>query len=135
MRARGARVRKDRPRGRPSKYHNRRVAYDGYVFDSMAEMHRYQQLVAAQEDGRISDLQVHPRFEVLEEFEDAQGTKVRPITYMADFSYRQDGRTIVEDVKGVETKEFKLKEKLFRYRFRGQQNIELRVLPVDSMAT
>jgi hypothetical protein len=37
----------------------------------------------------------------------------RKITYVADFQYLRDGKTIVEDVKGVQTPVFRMKLKLF----------------------
>jgi len=42
-----------------------------------------------------------------------RGKTVRSIVYKADFEYLEDGQTIIEDVKGVQTPVFKLKMKLF----------------------
>jgi hypothetical protein len=55
----------------------------------------------------------------------ADGQRVQPITYVCDFRYIEDGREIVEDVKGVSTALFRVKEKLFRYRY---PQIELRIV-------
>ena len=60
-----------------------------------------------------------------EGFVDGEGKKVRPIYYKADFTYTQDGREIVEDVKGIDratgkirsTEAFQLKWKLLRARY------------------
>ena len=38
----------------------------------------------------------------------------RATTYVADFVYEQDGKTIVEDTKGFRTKEYELKKKMMR---------------------
>ena len=38
----------------------------------------------------------------------------RATTYVADFVYLQDGKTIVEDTKGFRTKEYELKKKMMR---------------------
>lgn len=38
----------------------------------------------------------------------------RSTTYVADFVYLQDGKTIVEDTKGFRTKEYELKKKMMR---------------------
>ena len=47
--------------------------------------------------------------------------RVRPIVYRADFTYRErtgDGwRPVVEDVKGVRTKEYNMKRKMMLEKF------------------
>ena len=73
--------------------------------------------MAYQESGDISDLQVHPTFELFPAFTDRTGKQQRAIIYEADFSYIQDGVLIVEDVKGALTEVFKLKQKLFLARY------------------
>ena len=37
------------------------------------------------------------------------------MTYAADFVYTEDGQTVVEDAKGVRTKEYIIKRKLMLY--------------------
>jgi hypothetical protein len=100
-----------------SKYGNRRVAVDGFSFDSQAEADRYSDLLLMVKAGAISNLAVHPTFELQAAFVDATGRRHRAISYEGDFSYTEDGRAVVEDVKGMRTEVFKLKEKLFRYRY------------------
>ena len=79
-------------------------------FDSAAEADRYEQLKEMAEAGTIDQLEVHPTFQVT--------VNGHPICkYEADFRYRiKPGRlgqrTLVEDVKGMETAEYKLKRKL-----------------------
>ena len=41
------------------------------------------------------------------------GRTFRKIEYIADFQYIENGKTIVEDVKGIQTDVFKLKHKIF----------------------
>lgn len=53
------------------------------------------------------------------------GKTFRKIEYVADFQYEQDGKIIVEDVKGMETDVFKLKKKLFEYKYK---DLELRII-------
>ena len=36
---------------------------------------------------------------------------------MADFRYEENGKLVVEDVKGVRTREYILKRKMFKYRY------------------
>jgi hypothetical protein len=102
---------------RRNKYHNHRVKRGELTFDSKAEAERYARLRAYQEAGHITDLQVHPTFELFPPFTDRTGKKQRAIVYEADFSYIQDGLLIVEDVKGALTEAFKLKQKMFLARY------------------
>lgn len=97
---------------------------DGQRFASKAEARRYQELRLLERTGAIQGLELQPSFLLQESFTDAAGTKHRAIHYVADFRYREAGRIIVEDVKGMATETFKIKAKLFRYKFRG---IELRI--------
>jgi len=106
---------------RRSKYNAVKVRLDGYTFDSKAEAARYNELKVLERAAIISQLEVHPRFELLEAFTDNEGKRQRAIDYVADFAYWQDGQYVVEDVKGVETPVFKLKKKLFLKRYTGMR--------------
>jgi hypothetical protein len=100
-----------------TKYHSRKLEVDGYAFDSQAEGKRYQQLKLMERAGQIRLLEVHPTYELQPAFKDREGKTVRAIAYEADFSYIEGGERVVEDVKGMETKDYKLKAKMFRYRY------------------
>ena len=102
------------PRKR-SKYRNKRVMYKGIWFDSVAEKRRYMELEIALAAKDIKDLECQPKFLLQDKFEDRNGNKHRAIHYIADFKYfdRSTGEMVVEDVKGKETKDFKIKMKLF----------------------
>ena len=41
------------------------------------------------------------------------GKTIRAIDYIADFMYEEDGKRVVEDVKGIRTKDYIIKSKLF----------------------
>ena len=41
----------------------------------------------------------------------------RPVKYVADFMYEENGQQVIEDAKGVRTKEYILKRKLMLYRY------------------
>lgn len=101
-----------------NKYKNKKVIIDRLKFDSMAEGRRYKELKLLEEGKYISDLELQPKFELQSKFTNAKGEHIRAITYKADFSYIENGKIIVEDVKGVETKDFKLKKKLFEYKYK-----------------
>ena len=95
-----------------SKYRSRKTVIDGITFDSKAEARRYADLKLMERAGIISNLELQPSFVLLDAFRDASGALHRAITYKADFRYTEAGKTIVEDVKGMETREFKLKRKM-----------------------
>ena len=99
-----------------TKYNARKVKLDGYTFDSKAEARRYEYLKLLCRAGEIRDLKVHPRYQLLDPFT-CKGVKYRGISYIADFEYTENNRLIVEDVKGVKTNVFRLKEKLFMNRY------------------
>lgn len=105
---------------RRNKYGARKVKLDGFTFDSQAEADRYVQLKLMERAGEIGDLQVHPRYELVEAFTDRDGRRQRAVTYVADFAYMEAGQPVVEDVKGgkaTQTPVFKLKAKLFLRRY------------------
>ena len=107
-----------------NKYRNKKVQVDMYVFDSIAESRRYKELKLLERAKEITELELQPKF-ILQEGFKKNGKTYRPIYYIADFKYKEKGKTIVEDVKGVETKEFKIKHKLFEKKY---PELELRII-------
>lgn len=99
------------------KYGNKKVEYDGYTFDSIAEARRYEELKLMEQAGAISDLRLQPRYELQKAFVDYEGKRQRAIVYVADFSYQEEGLRVVEDVKGKATKEYLIKKKLFLFKY------------------
>lgn len=114
------------------KYGNKKVEYQGQLFDSKREMQRYIVLKEAEDKGLISDLRTQVTFELIpaitEEYVEHLKTKdkiktrvlQRVITYKADFVYVKNGAEIVEDVKiskALIPKEFALKEKIFFWKY------------------
>lgn len=108
-----------------SKYRNKKVTIDGIEFDSKKEAHYYMQLKLLKQSGEIKDFGLQEKF-VLQEGFTKNGTRHRPITYYADFIIDNlDGSTDVVDVKGMETQVFKIKKKLFEYKY---PNLELKII-------
>jgi hypothetical protein len=93
------------PSKKRPKYGNRKVVKNGEKFDSVHEYERHLVLLDMQKRGEISELQRQDRLEVW-----VLDTLI--CTYVADWSYIQNGRTVIEDAKGFQTPEFKLKWKL-----------------------
>ena len=78
----------------------------------------YRELKLLEKAGVISCLEVHPCYQLQEGYPHPEtGKRVRPIYYEADFEYIEEGKTVIEDVKGRETAVFKLKRKLFEYKY------------------
>ena len=98
------------------KYNAKAQDEDGFHFDSKAELRRYRDLRLMYGFKKIDDFEVHPVFVLIDDFV-YQGKKIRGIRYEADFRYTENGVTVIEEVKGVRTKEFNLKLKLFMVRY------------------
>jgi len=80
---------------------------DGILFASKGEAARYQELVLLERAGQISGLKTHPRLPI-----EIEGEKI--CEYRGDFEYREDGFPVIEDFKGKQTPEFKLKWKIVK---------------------
>lgn len=102
---------------RRNKFNARKVKADGHTFDSMMEFARYRLLRDLQAAGKISGLTLQKRFELQPALE-KNGKKYRAIYYVADFAYQDaEGRQVVEDTKGFQTEAFKMKRKMFEFRY------------------
>lgn len=116
-----------------SKYLSKKCIVDGITFDSKREAKRYTELRALERTGEIDCLCLQVPFELVPA-QYAESTKVykrgphkgepkpgkcieRPVQYIADFVYTCRGKAIVEDVKGMRTKDYIIKRKLFRWRY------------------
>lgn len=103
-------------RDKKNKYNNKKIIYNNIKFDSLKELERYKGLEILEKNGIIFDLKVHPKYLLQEGFCYGKG-KQRPIYYIADFSYTENDKNIVEDVKGKKTEVYNLKKKLFLYKY------------------
>lgn len=92
-----------------AKYRNNKVVVDGIEFDSEKEAARYGVLKLRLKAGDIGMLQLQVPYEL-----NPGGT--HSLEYIADFVYieTETGKTIVEDVKGYRTKEYKKKRRLMK---------------------
>lgn len=104
------------------KYHNKTAVRDGIEFDSRKEAKRYRELELLQMAGEISELEIQKKFVLIPaQREAAKGKKKgrvieRECSYIADFVYRDEkGNLVVEDTKGVRTKDYIIKRKLMLY--------------------
>lgn len=103
-----------------NKYSNKKVNLGGEVFDSRLEARRYQVLRLLERAGEIHGLERQKAYELQPAYT-IGFRKVRPITYVADFVYYDKYNKLhIEDAKGYRTEVYKLKKKMFEYRYRIQ---------------
>ena len=97
-----------------NKYGNERTESDGIKFASRHEANRYIELKYMERAHLISDLQFQRVFTLIGEQRDNKGKILeRPVKYIADFVYKDaNGKTVVEDAKGLRTDVYKIKRKL-----------------------
>jgi len=99
-----------------NKYSNKKTKVGEYTFDSKREATRYMELRLMVMAKEIRDLTLQPTY-MLQEGYRYNGKKIREITYVADFRYTQNGKIVVEDTKGFKTEIYRLKKKLFLFKY------------------
>ena len=111
-----------------NKYYSQKVVtLDGQTFDSKREYKRYCDLLLLEKAGAITELKrqvpfvlIPTQFETVERYSDKTGKRLkdkeviveRECSYVADFTYKQDGNLVVEDTKGFRTEGYVIKRKL-----------------------
>lgn len=121
-----------------NKLNNHKVEFDGKLFGSKREAHRYAELRLLERSGHITDLQTQVPFELIPaQYEDVPtgeyykiGEKKgqpkikrvcveQSVVYVADFVYTENGKKVVEDTKGcrdgITYNYFVLKRKMMLY--------------------
>ena len=116
-----------------NKYGNKKVVIDGEVFDSKREAVRYRELQLLLRCGLISNLKRQVVYELIP-VQREKSTRVyqkgrkkgqlvegkiieKAVTYIADFVYTDSatGKEVVEDAKGMKTRDYIIKRKLMLY--------------------
>lgn len=96
---------------RTSKYNNTKIEEDGIKFDSQKEYRRYKALKVLERAGQISNLKHHVAFELAPQVKYSTAKKAKPaLRYEADFTYMENGKLVVEDVK---SKDVTAKDKVY----------------------
>jgi hypothetical protein len=112
-----------------NKYYAMKTMFNGIEFDSRKEARRYSELLLLQRAGAIRDLELQKKFVLIpaqyetyerygkmgQKLQDGQRLVEKECAYIADFVYKEDGKTIVEDTKGMRTKDYIIKRKLMLY--------------------
>ena len=100
-----------------AKYKNKKVEFDGYVFDSKLECDYYKALKYGNYSFFYKQIDLQPVY-VLQEAFKKNGRTIKAITYKADFFLiRNDGTQVVIDIKGMSTETAKIKRKMFLYKY------------------
>lgn len=95
-----------------SKYKAIRTTIDGITFDSKKEAKRYSELKLLQRANEIKELKLQVPFILVDKSKHG-----RAIKYIADFTYYEGDKFIVEDCKGYRTETYKLKKRLLAERY------------------
>lgn len=105
-----------------SKYHSRKITRDGVTFDSVREYNRWRELLLLEKAGKITKLNrqmpytlIPAQYETVLDPETGKAKRTcieRACTYIADFTYWENGKFVVEDAKGMKTDVYKIKRKL-----------------------
>lgn len=90
-----------------SKYRNKPTVVDSIRFHSKKEARRYSDLKLLERAGAIKNLRLQVPYVFMH-----NDTKI--CSYRADFVYEEGQRSIVEDTKGVKTKDYVIKRNLMR---------------------
>lgn len=102
-----------------NKFHAKKVVIDGIEFDSKRESKYYRHFVDVANAGLITNIEVHPRFILLNSFKDCNGKTERAITYKPDFRLTYaDGSVEVVEVKSKRTAkepDYIMRRKLFKH--------------------
>lgn len=106
-----------------NKYHSKKVIVGGEAFDSRKEYRRFCELSLLQKAGAITELKKQVTFELIPAQRGPDTVGVRggvkkgrvieqAVKYVADFTYKENGKLVVEDTKGFKTKDYIIKRKL-----------------------
>ena len=113
-----------------NKYKNKKIVRNGETFDSLKEYRRYIELSLLEKAGTIQGLKRQVVYDLLPaqyeqvsmaDYIKSKGRKARgkclerAVKYVADFVYTENGETVVEDTKGVRTKDYIIKRKMLLY--------------------
>lgn len=86
--------------------------------DSKKEVNRKMDLLLLEKRGEITNLRFQVTFQLIPRQKKSDGKFERPVSYVADFTYFENGRLVVEDVKSNFTRKLPLyvvKRKMLLY--------------------
>lgn len=141
---------KKRKKDTEGKIKHKITEIDNIKFHSAMESRYYLHLKKSKEQGIVKEFELQPKFLLQDKFIIVNGEKIegsnkdfakikrkekaktiQAIYYISDFKVTYtNGEIVIVDVKGIKTKEFGIKEKLFKYKY---PNLKLEVVIEDKM--
>ena len=97
-----------------SKYKAKPVVIDGIRFPSIKQGNRYKEIKLMERAGQIRNLCLEVPYIICPAVV-INGKKSAARKYVADFVYEENGKEIVEDCKGMRTKEYILKRHFMKH--------------------
>ncbi|MHB8387912.1 MAG: DUF1064 domain-containing protein [Metallibacterium sp.] len=100
-----------------NKYKAQKTEYNGRIYASKKEAEYAYKLGLLQKSGEVISIFPQPEFELQPAYV-KNGKKIRSIKYIADFLVKyKDGHEGIIDCKGIKTREFTIKQKMFEYKY------------------
>lgn len=99
-------------------------------FDSMLECDRYEYLLTLAQYGKVTDLQHHVSLPLIPSYTNYNGDVIPELRYNADFVYKENGKNIVEDVKGAslfQDQRFEAIKQVFDYVYKEKAYIRIAI--------
>ena len=102
-----------------NKYNAKKIEIDGHTFDSILEGRYYEHLLDLMNDGVVESFEMKKSYTLLDKFPHPKtGKTVRAIKYTPDFEViYTDGHVEVVDTKGMKTRDFVMRCKMFMFRY------------------
>ena len=102
-----------------NKYGAKKVEIDGHIFDSRLEGRYYEHLLYLINNGVVESFEMKKSYTLLDKFPHPKtGKTVRAIKYTPDFEViYADGHVEVVDTKGMKTRDFIMRCKMFMFRY------------------
>lgn len=110
-----------------NKFHNKKIKVDGITYDSTKEYERHCYLQLLEKANEIQSLRFHDKKDTIILINDPL------VKYIPDFCYDENEKHIVEDFKGMQTKEFILKKKMIISMIKkGELDITFRIVKYNN---
>lgn len=110
-----------------NKFHAKKcICQSGHLHDSKKESNHCDRLHMLQKCGAIQNLRIQVKYDLIPAQKFQNMKSERACQYTADFVYDEKGITIIEDTKGVKTKDYIIKRKLMKLKYCDDDRIIFR---------
>lgn len=109
-----------------NKYGAKRRDIDGHEFASLKEADYYLIYKDMLKHGELVNLELQPKFILIPAFKGKDGKTEKSVHYTADFKLTYpDGHVVVVEVKGYKTRDYVIRRKLFKWKYKDVEFIEV----------